>query len=92
MVLRLLRPLPSVGRGVFFGDEGSHISSSPCSAGLSADLRSLDEREWARPRCSLNASVFVGDFSVLGIASSSIVFVRGREVLGERVRFRMAIP
>ncbi|RMZ70752.1 transcriptional regulation of mitochondrial recombination domain-containing [Pyrenophora seminiperda CCB06] len=43
------------------------------------ELRSLDEREWARPLLSRSARAFVGDLSVLGMASSSMVLPRDLE-------------
>lgn len=56
------------------------------------DLRSLDDRECARPLLSRSANAFVGDFKVLGMPASSIVFVRVRDVFGVRVRLRMVMP
>lgn len=58
----------------------------------SVDFSWLDDRECARPLFSLSASTFVGDLSVLGIASSSIVLPRGLEGGVVSVRLRIVMP
>jgi hypothetical protein len=82
----LLRsPLPKAGLGDLVGEVGS------CSAPLGS-FRSLEDRECARPLLSRSASALVGDLSVLGSASSSIVFPRDRKGLEVSVRLRMVMP
>jgi hypothetical protein len=55
-------------------------------------LRSLEDREWARLLLSRMANALVGDLSVLGMASSSIVFPRDLEGASVSVRLRMVMP
>jgi hypothetical protein len=64
----------------------------PCRSGPLEDVRSLDDREWASPLLSRIASALVGDFSVLGTASSSIVLPRDLEGVEASVRLRMVMP
>jgi hypothetical protein len=78
-----------MGLADFGGVTGSRIVPLPCPLG---DVRSLDDRECASPLLSRIASALVGDFSVLGTASSSIVLPRDREGVEVSVRLRMVMP
>jgi hypothetical protein len=55
-------------------------------------LMSLDEREWVKDLVSRSVSVLVGDLSVLGNASSSMVLPRDVVGARDRVRLRMVMP
>jgi hypothetical protein len=89
IVVLLRSPFPNIGLVDFGGVAGSRMLSMPCPLD---DVRSLDDREWASPLLSRIASALVGDFSVLGTASSSIVFPRDLEGVAASVRLRMVMP
>jgi hypothetical protein len=92
IVVRLRSTLLSPGLAVFVGVAGSCMAPLPCCSELLGNLRSFDDRECARPLLSRNAKALVGDFNVLGNASSSIVFPRDREGLHVSVRLRIVMP
>ncbi len=92
MVVLLFNPLPRDGLAGLVGVVGSRALPLLCRSVRWAAFRSLDDREWANPLLSLRANAFVGDLSVLGIAPSSAVCLRSREVVGVRVRFRIVMP
>jgi hypothetical protein len=58
----------------------------------SGDVRSLEDRECASPLLSLKASALVGDLSVLGMASSSMVRPRDFGGVVVSVRLRIVMP
>ena len=90
IVERRRSPLPYPGLVAVFG-AGSR--KPPLLRRVSSgEVRSLEDRECARPLLSLRASALVGDLSVLGIASSSMV--RPRDFGGDKlsVRLRMVMP
>jgi len=91
-VVRLRSPFPNEGLLGFGGVVGSPESPFSRRSELLEGLRSLDDRECARPLLSRMANALVGDFSVLGIASSSMVLPRDLEEANVSVRLRMVMP